>query len=176
MEQAQAGPPVVAASAAEVEPEHAMDQQCQPSLPTAQSSGPYLLAFAWTFGAEALEAHPQCGICYGVTRYRSADGGVVHEPLKRTGESIDSLLPSMLGGRWWGTSTPLYRRALLQRASVDLGHVLFAGGHPNVVQAVRDGKVTSEPEKGYYFFWIEKGGEKYYVQTPIARTYIEEMP
>ena len=49
---------VVAASAAEVEPEHAMDQQCQPSLPTAQSSGPYLLAFAWTFGAEALEAHP----------------------------------------------------------------------------------------------------------------------
>ena len=58
VEQAQAGPPVVAASAAEVEPEHAMDQQCQPSLPTAQSSGPDLLAFAWTFGAEALEAHP----------------------------------------------------------------------------------------------------------------------
>ena len=41
---------------------------------------------------------------------------------------------------------------------------------------VRDSKVTSEPQKGYYFFWVEQNGKKLYVQTPIARTYIEEIP
>jgi ABC-type phosphate/phosphonate transport system substrate-binding protein len=40
------------------------------------------------------------------------------------------------------TSGHIFPRALLQRAGVTLGHVLFAGGHPNVVQAVRDGKVA----------------------------------
>lgn len=39
------------------------------------------------------------------------------------------------------------------------------------VWKVRNGKVTSEPDKGYYFFWV---GKKY-VQTPIARTYIEQV-
>ncbi len=40
------------------------------------------------------------------------------------------------------TSGHIFARALLQRRGVALGHVLFAGGHPNVVQAVRDGKVS----------------------------------
>ena len=40
---------------------------------------------------------------------------------------------------------------------------------------VMDGKVTTEPAKGYYYFWAKKNGKKYYVQTPIARTYIEEI-
>ena len=40
---------------------------------------------------------------------------------------------------------------------------------------VRDGKVTSEPGKGYYYFWVEVNGNKRYVQTPIGRTYIEEI-
>ncbi len=40
------------------------------------------------------------------------------------------------------TSGHIFARALIQRAGVQLGHVLFAGGHPNVVQAVRDGKVS----------------------------------
>ena len=40
---------------------------------------------------------------------------------------------------------------------------------------VRDSKVTSEPQKGYYFFWVKEGDERFYVQTPIARTYIEEI-
>jgi phosphonate transport system substrate-binding protein len=40
------------------------------------------------------------------------------------------------------TSGHVFARALLQRAGVTLGHVLFAGGHPNVVQAVADGKVA----------------------------------
>lgn len=40
------------------------------------------------------------------------------------------------------TSGHIFPRALLQRSGVSLGHLLFAGGHPNVVQAVRDGKVA----------------------------------
>ncbi|MDX2437554.1 MAG: PhnD/SsuA/transferrin family substrate-binding protein [Acidobacteriota bacterium] len=40
------------------------------------------------------------------------------------------------------TSGHIFPRALLQRRGVELGHILFAGGHPNVVQAVRDGKVS----------------------------------
>ena len=35
------------------------------------------------------------------------------------------------------TSGHIFARALLQRRGVELGHILFAGGHPNVVQAVR---------------------------------------
>ena len=37
------------------------------------------------------------------------------------------------------------------------------------------GKVTSDPQKGYYFFWVKEGGKKRYIQTPIARTVIEEL-
>ncbi len=40
------------------------------------------------------------------------------------------------------TSGHIFARALLNREAVSLGHVLFAGGHPNVVQAVFDGKVA----------------------------------
>jgi ABC-type phosphate/phosphonate transport system substrate-binding protein len=40
------------------------------------------------------------------------------------------------------TSGHIFARALLDRVGVSLGHILFAGGHPNVVQAVRDGKVV----------------------------------
>jgi ABC-type phosphate/phosphonate transport system substrate-binding protein len=40
------------------------------------------------------------------------------------------------------TSGHVFARALLQRVGVSLGHVLFAGGHPNVVQAVKEGKVA----------------------------------
>ncbi|MBD3854691.1 MAG: PhnD/SsuA/transferrin family substrate-binding protein, partial [Acidobacteria bacterium] len=40
------------------------------------------------------------------------------------------------------TSGHIFARALLNRSGVTLGHTFFAGGHPNVVQAVRDGKVA----------------------------------
>jgi ABC-type phosphate/phosphonate transport system substrate-binding protein len=40
------------------------------------------------------------------------------------------------------TSGHIFARALLQRHRVELGHVFFAGGHPNAVQAVEDGKVA----------------------------------
>ena len=48
-------------------------------------------------------------------------------------------------------------------------------GHTRSWQVI-GGKVTSEPGKGYYYFWANEGGKKLYVQTPIARTYIEELP
>ena len=54
--------------------------------------------------------------------------------------------------------------------------VTFAEGNHLKSWTVLDGKVTSEPAKGYYFFWATDQGKKYYVQTPIERSYIEELP
>jgi hypothetical protein len=53
--------------------------------------------------------------------------------------------------------------------------VTYADGEHVRTWEVLDGKVTSEPEKGYYFFWATQDGKKFYVQTPIARSYIEEI-
>jgi len=66
--------------------------------------------------------------------------------LARTDSGIHRL--EDLGGRSFAfsdetsTSGHIFPRVLLERAGVTLGHVLFAGGHPNVVQAVHDGKVA----------------------------------
>jgi hypothetical protein len=54
--------------------------------------------------------------------------------------------------------------------------ITFAEGSHVRTWEVRGGKVTSEPDKGYYYFWARMNGENVYVQTPIARTYIEEIP
>lgn len=54
--------------------------------------------------------------------------------------------------------------------------VTFAEGNHQKSWTVKDSKVTSEPQKGYYYFWAVENGKKTYVQTPIARTYIEELP
>ena len=55
-------------------------------------------------------------------------------------------------------------------------HVTFVEGSHKKTWTVKNGKVTSEPEKGYYYFWaIGEDGKKRYVQTPIMRTYIEEI-
>lgn len=54
--------------------------------------------------------------------------------------------------------------------------VTFVEGSHIKSWTVLDGKVTSEPEKGYYYFWArDDNGKKFYVQTPIIRTYIEEI-
>lgn len=52
--------------------------------------------------------------------------------------------------------------------------VTYADGSHVKSWQVKDGKVTAEPAKGYYYFWAEVDGESRYVQTPIARSYIEE--
>jgi len=41
---------------------------------------------------------------------------------------------------------------------------------------LRGGKVTTEVAKGYYYFWATVDGKTRYVQTPIERTYIKEIP
>ena len=53
--------------------------------------------------------------------------------------------------------------------------VTYAEGTHAKSWTVIDGKVTSEPAKGYYYFWATDNGKKFYVQTPIERSYIEEI-
>ncbi|HEY9051259.1 MAG TPA: hypothetical protein VIQ03_06920 [Gammaproteobacteria bacterium] len=53
--------------------------------------------------------------------------------------------------------------------------VTYADGSHVKSWIIRDGKVTSEPDKGYYYFWVIENGKKHYVQTPIGRSYIEEI-
>ena len=53
--------------------------------------------------------------------------------------------------------------------------VTYADGSHARSWEVRNGKVTAEPAKGYYYFWAIQDGKKIYVQTPIERSYIEEM-
>lgn len=53
--------------------------------------------------------------------------------------------------------------------------VTYADGNHVKSWVVKGAKVTSEPQKGYYYFWAKDGGKSFYVQTPIGRTYIEEL-
>lgn len=75
-----------------------------------------LLPDKFALQVAALEQSPHCGIAYGWTRLRQADGSVERAPWKRTGETIDHLFPSFLTGRWWDTSTPLYRASIVERS------------------------------------------------------------
>lgn len=53
--------------------------------------------------------------------------------------------------------------------------VTYADGAHVKSWIVRGGKVTTEPAKGYYYFWANVNGKSMYVQTPIGRSYIEEI-
>lgn len=53
--------------------------------------------------------------------------------------------------------------------------VTFTEGTHIKTWIVKNGKVTTESEKGYYYFWTNVDGKKRYVQTPIERSYIEEI-
>jgi len=53
--------------------------------------------------------------------------------------------------------------------------VTFAEGNHQKSWIIKESKVTAEPAKGYYYFWTNVNGKKRYVQTPINRTYIEEI-
>jgi glycosyltransferase involved in cell wall biosynthesis len=63
-----------------------------------------------------LRAHPECGVAYGKTRYYERGEIPADIPWKRTGEKIKTMFPAFLESRWWGTSTPLYRREITDRA------------------------------------------------------------
>lgn len=53
--------------------------------------------------------------------------------------------------------------------------ITYAAGSHVKSWNVKQGKVTSEPNKGYYYFWADVNGKNVYVQTPIEQTYIEEI-
>jgi hypothetical protein len=55
-------------------------------------------------------------VAYGKTRYYGQRDGLLEMPWKRTGERIDFMFPSFLMSRWWGTSTPLYRKTVTDLA------------------------------------------------------------
>ena len=63
-----------------------------------------------------LRTHPECAVAYGKTRYYEAGEIPKDIPWKRTGEKIETMFPAFLESRWWGTSTPLYRREITDRA------------------------------------------------------------
>ena len=58
-----------------------------------------------------LREHPECGVSYGKTRICEL-GKQSTVAWKLTGQEIATMFPSFLQSRWWGTSTPLYRRKL----------------------------------------------------------------
>ena len=61
----------------------------------------------------------QCGDCavsYGKTRFYAYGDRPTDVAWKRTGERISTMFPSFLQSRWWGTSTPLYRREVTDLA------------------------------------------------------------
>jgi glycosyltransferase involved in cell wall biosynthesis len=70
--------------------------------------------FEWQ--VDGLQKNPQCGVSYGKTRFYHYGDTPSDTPCKRTGERIDTMFPSLLKSRWWGTSTPLYRRELIDES------------------------------------------------------------
>jgi glycosyltransferase involved in cell wall biosynthesis len=71
--------------------------------------------FEWQVAA--LETAPEAGVAYGRTCYvRAGEEPDEERPWRRTGERIERMFPSFLQSRWWGTSTPLYRRSVTDAA------------------------------------------------------------
>jgi glycosyltransferase involved in cell wall biosynthesis len=64
----------------------------------------------------ALDAHPECGVAYGKTRYRNAAGEEIACTWKTPNQIQPAMFPSFLVARWWETATPLYRRAVTDAA------------------------------------------------------------
>jgi glycosyltransferase involved in cell wall biosynthesis len=70
--------------------------------------------FEWQVAG--LREYSNCGISYGKTKFYRKGDIPGDDPWKRTGEKIETMFPSFLQSRWWGTSTPLYRRTLTDQA------------------------------------------------------------
>ena len=72
---------------------------------------------------EALRKEPPCGVAYGATAYENNALGSVEYPWRRTGEQQEFMFPGFAADRWWGTSTPLYRRSTTDAAGAWLNLV-----------------------------------------------------
>jgi glycosyltransferase involved in cell wall biosynthesis len=75
-----------------------------------------LLPTKFELQVEALRRNPGTQICYGKTRFYQYGEQPSNIPWKRTGERIPRMFPSFLSSRWWDTSTPLYRREIIDAA------------------------------------------------------------
>lgn len=75
-----------------------------------------LLPDKFNLQVAGLRAEPHCGVAYGYTRYRHADGHVEAEPWKGSGSRVATMFPSFLKSRWWDTPTPLYRANVCEAA------------------------------------------------------------
>lgn len=75
-----------------------------------------LLPAKFAVQVEALRAHPECGIAYGLTRLVDRQGVVLQAPFKWSAKRFDTLFPALLVDRWWNTHTPLFRRSVCDAA------------------------------------------------------------
>ena len=64
----------------------------------------------------AFEKQPECGVAYGITRYRSPAGEEIECTWKDANQIQKTILPSFLLDRWWETATPLYRKPVCDAA------------------------------------------------------------
>lgn len=75
-----------------------------------------LLPGKFTAQTQALKSRPDCGVAYGMTRFRHLDGAVEPGPWKGSGVARQAMFPSFLTERWWDTPNPLYRSNVCERA------------------------------------------------------------
>jgi glycosyltransferase involved in cell wall biosynthesis len=71
-----------------------------------------LLPRKFELQVRALREPPDCGMAYGITRYRNAAGEEIACTWKEANQIVDTIFPSFLIARWWETVTPLYRRTV----------------------------------------------------------------
>ena len=64
----------------------------------------------------AFDEHPECGVAYGITRYRDGAGHEIDCTWKDANQIQQTIFPSFLLARWWETSTPLYRKSVTDAA------------------------------------------------------------
>jgi glycosyltransferase involved in cell wall biosynthesis len=74
-----------------------------------------LLSRKFELQVAGLTNHPKCGISYCKTRFYKYGDIPKDIAWKRTGERIEAMFPAFLKSRWWGTSTPLYRRKVIDK-------------------------------------------------------------
>jgi glycosyltransferase involved in cell wall biosynthesis len=72
-----------------------------------------VLPAKFTQQVAALKSDRDAVAAYGKTELIELGGERVNQAWKRTGEQISTMFPLFLNERWWGTSTPLYRRVEL---------------------------------------------------------------
>ena len=71
-----------------------------------------LLPEKFELQVKSLREDPQSGVSYGKTMYSINGKPISSQAWKRTGEKIRKMFPGFAEDRWWGTSTPLYRRSV----------------------------------------------------------------